>query len=98
MKTILIGALVIAGILVALFCLFGEGLGADLQEIFFPLVAKSPLLTPTSAPTPTAQSTPTMRPLDFPTPAPTLCIPSYWGDCINTPTPHVICLPEPCDD
>ncbi len=32
----------------------------------------------------------------LPTPAPTMCIPSYWGDCISTPTPYKICLPEPC--
>ncbi len=34
----------------------------------------------------------------LPTPAPTMCIPSYWGDCISTPTPHIICLPQPCSD
>ena len=34
----------------------------------------------------------------LPTPAPTMCIPSYWGDCISTPTPYKICLPEPCSD
>lgn len=42
---------------------------------------------------------PTMQTRATPTLAPTMC-PELWdqGYCNPTPTPYVICLPQPCDD
>lgn len=87
--------LLVFGLLAFMFLLIGEVLAADLQEIYFPVILReqgTPTRTP--RPTPTLASTPTPR--LTPTPAPTMCISDWIGGCTQTPTPYIVCLPNPC--